>query len=584
MKCRIFQTAISLLATLLVAFGLVFSAQAITFNEYPIPTANSNPFQITRDVDGSLWFTESRESKIGRLTPGGVFTEYPLNLLSRVMYIAAGPDGNVWFTAGIRGNQIACITPSGTISEFPLPIPSDSPYSLVAGKDALWYVVAGIKIGRVAPNGTITEFTLPVAFANVITEITTDAEGAIRFIQFRSQPQPAPAEYVLGKLTPAGNYSEISLGQLDRYFITDLGLGPDGNLWVSTLTRSAEAGNNTQNGFRKLNLDGTLSATFIPTGSLAPTKFIVGPEGGFWFLANVGADTNRLGKVTLDGAVMQYETGGVTLFTDFISGADGNLWLIDPQRNLVGKLTPDRPNDLVAARATSYVSGAMATDSIVSLFGKSLASAPASATTLPLPTTLAGVSIKVRDSRGVEHLSQLFYVSPTQINLLLPREAAAGNATVTVVGNNGQTISSGTCIIDAVAPGLFAADTTGRGPAAGVALRVRADGSQSYEPIVSFDAAQNKFVTVPIELGPEGEQVFLVLFGSGWRGNPDLNKVSASCSGGVLPVAYAGAQGDLAGLDQLNLLLPRTLTVRGEQDVVLMVADRTANRIRINLR
>jgi len=423
-----------------------------------------------------------------------------------------------------------------------------------------------------------------VVFANVITEITTDAEGAIRFIQFRSQPPPAPAEYVLGKLTPEGNYSEISLGLLDRYFITDLGLGPDGNLWVSTLTRSVEAGNEAQNGFRKLNPDGTLSATFIPTGALAPTKFIVGSEGGFWFLTNQGAATNRLGRVTLDGAVVQYETGGVTLFADFINGAEGRLWLIDPQRNLIGKLTPDRPNDLVAARATSYVSGAMAADSIVSLFGKSLALATASVTTLPLPTTLGGVFVKVRDSRGGEHSSPLFYVSPTQVNLLLPREAAAGNATVTVVGNNGQTISSGTLILDTIAPGLFAADATGRGPAAGVALRVRADGSQSYEPIVRFDAAQNKFVTVPLELGAEGEQVFLVLFGSGWRGNSALNQVSAFCSGGVLPVAYAGAQGDLAGLDQVNLLLPRTLTVRGEQDVVLTVADRTANRIRINLR
>ena len=35
--------------------------------------------------------------------------------------IAAGPDGNLWFTEAATGNRIGRITPTGTITEYPLP-------------------------------------------------------------------------------------------------------------------------------------------------------------------------------------------------------------------------------------------------------------------------------------------------------------------------------------------------------------------------------------------------------------------------------------------------------------------------------
>lgn len=79
-----------------------------------------------------------------------------------------------------------------------------------------------------------------------------------------------------------------------------------------------------------------------------------------------------------------------------------------------------------------------------------------------------------------------------------------------------------------VAPGLFSANASGAGAVAVVALRVRADGSQSVEGINRFDAQTGRFVSVPIDLGPEGEQVFLILFGSGFRGRNALEAVTAS--------------------------------------------------------
>ncbi len=46
-------------------------------------------------------------NKIGRISPSGTITEFPVpNLLSE---IAAGPDGNLWFTED-SGNKIGRIT------------------------------------------------------------------------------------------------------------------------------------------------------------------------------------------------------------------------------------------------------------------------------------------------------------------------------------------------------------------------------------------------------------------------------------------------------------------------------------------
>ncbi len=97
-----------------------------------------------------------------------------------------------------------------------------------------------------------------------------------------------------------------------------------------------------------------------------------------------------------------------------------------------------------------------------------------------------------------------------------------------------------------------------------------------------FDGAQNKYVPSPIDLGAEGDQVVLLLFGTGIRGRSSLEKVTVRVGGVDTPVSYAGAQG-LAGLDQINVALPRSLAGRGEVDVILSTDEQIANTVRINI-
>jgi len=58
-------------------------------------------------------------------------------------------------------------------------------------------------------------------------------------------------------------------------------------------------------------------------------------------------------------------------------------------------------------------------------------------------------------------------------------------------------------------------------------------------------------------MDPDSDQLFLVLFGTGMRFRSSLSNVSVKIGGIDAPVEYAGPQGEFAGLDQINVRLPR---------------------------
>ncbi len=188
---------------------------------------------------------------------------------------------------------------------------------------------------------------------------------------------------------------------------------------------------------------------------------------------------------------------------------------------------------VTAVSAASFGGGALASESIVAAFGVNLAATTQAATSQPLPTSIAGVSVKVRDSLGVERLGPLILVSPTQINFQVPPGAVNGAAMITVI-NEGRTVAEGSVRIELVAPGIFTANADGRGALAAVAL------------------VRNLF---------DGSEVI---------------------GGRNAPVIFLGAQGGFTGLDQMNVELPFfDFAGLGEVDLVLTVDGIVANTVRL---
>ena len=225
----------------------------------------------------------------------------------------------------------------------------------------------------------------------------------------------------------------------------------------------------------------------------------------------------------------------------------------------------------------------VAPDALVSAFGANLATGISVAGSGPLPTSLGGTSVTVRDAAGVARLAPLFLVSPNQINYAIPSNVGSGIATVSIVGGDGL-LAMGRIEIAGVAPALFSADASGRGWAAAAVLRVRTGGAETYESTVRFDPAQNRLVAVPIDLSNETDRVFLVLYGTGLRNRSALSNVHALVGGVEQTTLYAGAQGALVGLDQINLNLSRNLMGRGDVDVVLTIDGQVSNTVRVSIK
>jgi uncharacterized protein (TIGR03437 family) len=262
-------------------------------------------------------------------------------------------------------------------------------------------------------------------------------------------------------------------------------------------------------------------------------------------------------------------TATITVFTPTPGGGVSNTASF-----FVGK-------DAATVPATSFSSIGLSPDSIGAIFGTGLATGTAVATALPLPTNLLGTTVTIRDSQGKEQQAPLFFVSPGQINVLIPSTVATGLATI-IVKSGDNVAGVGTISIGTINPGLFSASATGTGVVAGVALRVSGN-NQVFEPLYRFEGSQP--VAVPLDLGPQTDQVYLVLYGSGIRGASSTAAVNATVGGVNVPVLFAGPAPGLAGVDQINLgPLPRGLAGRGAVDIVLTVDGRVANTVSVTMK
>jgi len=76
---------------------------------------------------------------------------------------------------------------------------------------------------------------------------------------------------------------------------------------------------------------------------------------------------------------------------------------------------------------------------------------------------------------------------------------------------------------------------------------------------------------------------YLTLYGTGIRNRSSLTNVQVTVNGVSVPVEYAGPQPTYAGLDQVNVLLPLTLSGSGLSDLVVTVDGHTSNAVQIDV-
>ena len=308
--------------------------------------------------------------------------------------------------------------------------------------------------------------------------------------------------------------------------------------------------------------------------------------GGSGFDIGVGIAVNWAGVVSIAGLTNSLNWPLVFATQTGIAGfGEIDLSRFSP----VGELTLEAGDGFLAKIGTpptivssaSFATTPQARGAIATAFGSNLSIDTGSAATIVLPTTLAGTSATLNDNSGVDRPIQLFYVSPDQINFLVPAVAAVGPALMTIRRADGRA-QNGVFTVTAAHPALFAANSNGGGVAAAEIIRVLENGTQMSEPVAILDAGTGSYVPRPIEFGPVSQPLYLVLYGTGFTSG-GTNLVAMVGHAAVTP-DYAGPQRTYTGLDQANLRLPRTLIGAGLVNVTLTVSSASSNAVQVQFK
>lgn len=227
--------------------------------------------------------------------------------------------------------------------------------------------------------------------------------------------------------------------------------------------------------------------------------------------------------------------------------------------------------------AASYRPLGLAPGSIATVFGTNLAGSMKSATGLPLPTEMAGTELRLAMGTVAQSVP-LFYVAPGQINFLVPEFFPTGAAELRLL-RDGQQTASIAVTIEELSPSLFSANADGKGAPAGYAVSTR-DGKPVSQPLALCQDGK-PCTAAPLSWGDPGTELYVVLFGTGWR-RLSVQPPVAFAGGVPAEVRYCGAQGEYAGLDQINLRIPPELAGRGEVALTLQHGGFTANPLRLH--
>jgi uncharacterized protein (TIGR03437 family) len=282
-------------------------------------------------------------------------------------------------------------------------------------------------------------------------------------------------------------------------------------------------------------------------------------------LIAVGADGNVY--------AIDLQTGRVERIPlDFLSCSPSNfqscVYAVDLEQSLAGVARDetawlDDGNPVPVVSAASFTPN-LADKAIAAVFGAGLAMTTQAASSLPLPITLAGTTVRVNG-----RAAPLFFISPGQINFQIPAGTALGNASVTVTcGDN--TSAPATIFLMAAAPTLFTTNATGAGAAAAV------DGLTGASAPFSATRAG-------------GEPNIIAVFGTGLGADAtDVDgNVSATVQGmigdRVVPVSYAGRAPGFVGLNQFNVMFYAGIS-RGTHTLKISRNGVTSNIVTIEIR
>lgn len=288
---------------------------------FRLPTARAEPFDIAAGPDGSVWFTEFGDDKIGRVSPGGTVAEYQVPTPDAGPYqITAGRGGAMWFTE-YNTTKVGMVTARGTVTEFTMPGPTYGGLGITGTSGGDLYVADPLDaVDRIAPGGAMTRTALRQDLTDAPFAIVATGDGQIWFSRYQGYYEFSRV------LQPLGGQPVKLPDPLSD--VDALAAGPDGAIWFTDFATSAVG-----------RLDVTSRrVTEFPVGPAycGLTDITAAPDGTSWFSAQDGI----VGRVTAGGAVTELTLPQPGANPDGIAAGPGHtIWVTETGANAIAEIT-----------------------------------------------------------------------------------------------------------------------------------------------------------------------------------------------------------------------------------------------------
>lgn len=453
-----------------------------------------NPSAVAFDDLGNVYIADTDNNRIRKITVGGVMTTFAgtgeagannpngqamLAQLKGPRSLAVDSARNL-YVADTGNNRICRITPAGAFSVIADKL-NDPEAIAIDANDSLYIADTGnnqvLQVSGLASAAKVVDALKPVGLAL--------SRGGDLYISEISRVSKIPAG---GMLTTALDGLKSPRG---------LAVTGTGDLLV------AETG---AHRIRSLSSAGA-ATTIAGTGTAGFSG-----DGGPATLAQLNAPSG----IAIDGT--------------------GTIWIADTgnQRlrtlsSLTANVQPGALTQLSIVNAASVLSGPVAPNEIVTLFGSGFDATQTQVLFDGQPATV-------------------FYLSDKQINALVPSDLKPGGNTDVSIQVRGAVLTDVLVPVVAAAPAIFTADGGTGGAAA-----------------LNEDASVNSSTNAAVR----GSVV--TLYATGWNGTG--GNVAVTIGGYAATVLFSGPAPGYLGLQQVNVRVPGGFLPPGDQPLVLFVAN-----------
>ncbi len=561
----------------------------------------AGPNGLAVDSSGNLYVADAFNNRVRKVTPSGTISTVVGNgtygfsgdggpatsaELSTPSAVALDSQNNLYIIDG-GNNRVRKVSSSGTISTFAgnggfgssgdggpaTAAELGGPTSVSVDSSGNVYIAdySNLRIRKVTPSGVISTFFIGQPLSGILPYgLAVDQSGNVDVA--------TQVDSTVGRISPAGDYSALAGNGIAGYS------GDGGPATSAELASPAAIAINLANGYVYVADSGDGAIRLLtpnPSGcsySLSTTYAVVPASGGAVSVSVTTAAGCAWPTLTLPSWITSSApaTGPGTLIltvaantgaarTDQVSIAGVLLTVTQQGAGAVFSAVN------AAVNAANY-STSVAPGSLASAFGAFPFANPAGASSVPIPTVLAGLSLQFTGAP----LSPLFYANGTQVNLQIPWELTGKTQATLTPTVNGQAGQSFAVNLVTYGPGIFSVNSSGTGQ--GAILDQNYHLVDSTHPAVPGVTVLQIFCT---GLGPVTNQPAT---GAASPSNPPATTTTiptVTIGAASAHVEFSGLAPGFVGLYQVNALVPSAAPAGNSVPVSLSIGGATSNTVTI---